>query len=113
MTGRTRLERLHLIGVTSSYLCIDALHAAVAEAKQGKDIAYYTHITDRLHQIAPDDPLGVPDVQWCERKTKEVKSELESLEQQLKQYKNNLIKESIRVSPPQAKSWCPNCLTRK
>ncbi|KAL0264633.1 hypothetical protein SLS55_000583 [Diplodia seriata] len=95
--GRTRLERLHLIGTTSTYLCVDALHAAIAEAKQGKDVNFYTLVTDKLHQIDPNDPLGVPDVQWCERKTKEVKSELESLEQQLKQYKNNLIKESIRM----------------
>ncbi|EOD43046.1 hypothetical protein GTA08_BOTSDO10042 [Neofusicoccum parvum] len=95
--GRTRLERLNLISATSTYLSVDALHAAIAEAKQGKDVTLYTVLTDRLHQIIPDDPLGVPDVQWCERKAKEVKAELESLEQQLKQYKNNLIKESIRM----------------
>lgn len=96
--GRTRLERLYLIGTTSIYLSVDALHAAIAEAKQGKDVNFYTLLTDRLHSVAPEDPLGIPDVQWCERKAKEVKVELESLEQQLKQYKNNLIKESIRVS---------------
>lgn len=92
------MERLYLIGTTSTYLSVDALHAAIAEAKQGKDVNFYSLLTDRLHQIVQDDPLGIPDVQWCERKTKEVKAELESLEQQLKQYKNNLIKESIRVS---------------
>lgn len=95
--GRTRLERLYLIGTTSTYLSVDALHAAIAEAKQGKDVNFYTLLTDRLHSVAPEDPLGIPDVQWCERKAKEVKVELESLEQQLKQYKNNLIKESIRM----------------
>ncbi|KAF2142019.1 uncharacterized protein K452DRAFT_227580 [Aplosporella prunicola CBS 121167] len=95
--GRTRLERLYMIGSTSTYLAIDALHAAVAEAKQGKDVSLYTHVTERLHAISPDDPLGIPDIEWCERKTKEVKAESENLEHQLKGYKNNLIKESIRM----------------
>ncbi|KAK8160739.1 26S proteasome subunit RPN7-domain-containing protein [Phyllosticta citrichinensis] len=95
--GRTRLERLHHIGITSTYLSTDALRTAITEAKHGKDVEVYNTITDRLHTIDPDDPLGVPDTAWLERKTKEVKAEMESLEQQLKQYKNNLIKESIRM----------------
>lgn len=106
------MERLNLISATSTYLSVDALHAAITEAKQGKDVTLYTVLTDRLHQIIPDDPLGVPDVQWCERKAKEVKAELESLEQQLKQYKNNLIKESIRVGPPWMLSVGACSLTR-
>lgn len=59
----------------------------------------YNILTDRLHSVDPSDGLGVPDTMWLERKTKEVKAEMEALEGQLKQYKNNLIKESIRVWP--------------
>ncbi|KAK8249838.1 COP9 signalosome-like protein complex subunit 1 [Phyllosticta capitalensis] len=95
--GRTRLERLLLIGSTSTYLSTDALRTAVFEARSGKDIDMYNILTDRLHSVDPSDGLGVPDTMWLERKTKEVKAEMEALEGQLKQYKNNLIKESIRM----------------
>ena len=35
---------------------------------------------------------------WAEKKSREVKEEQDKLEHELKSYKNNLIKESIRVS---------------
>lgn len=40
----------------------------------------------------------VPDLAWVDKMTKQVKSETDRLEAELKGYKNNLIKESIRVS---------------
>ena len=47
--------------------------------------------------LPPDDPEGVPDLGWVDSKSKQLRAEGEKLEQQLKGYKNNLIKESIRV----------------
>jgi COP9 signalosome complex subunit 1 len=40
----------------------------------------------------------VTDTAWVEKKTREVREEHDRLEHELKSYKNNLIKESIRVS---------------
>lgn len=55
---------------------------------------------DSLHQIVPDDPDATPDLGWIDRTIKQVRTETDRLEQELKGYKNNLIKESIRVSTP-------------
>ena len=52
---------------------------------------------ETLRQIAPEDPDATPDLGWVDRTTKQVKVETDRLEQELKGYKNNLIKESIRV----------------
>ena len=47
--------------------------------------------------LLPDDPEGVLDTDWVDSRTKQVKAKTNELEQELKRYKNNLIKESIRV----------------
>ncbi|KAJ9643495.1 hypothetical protein H2199_004174 [Coniosporium tulheliwenetii] len=94
---RTRLDRLITIGCTSTYLSIDAFHAAIAEAKQGKDTDIYMSIVGCLQQIVPEDPLSMPDLGWVEQRMKQIKAETDRLEHELKQYKNNLIKESIRM----------------
>jgi COP9 signalosome complex subunit 1 len=49
--------------------------------------------------LTPGDPDGVIDRSWVERKEKQNKAESSRLEAELKGYKNNLIKESIRVRP--------------
>jgi len=61
-------------------------------------VDFYLNMMDGLHKLAPDEPLGVPDLGWVDTKRKQVKAETERLEHELKTYKNNLIKESIRVS---------------
>lgn len=71
---------------------------AITEAKQGKDTTSYLKLTEYLHDVLPDDSMGIPDLAWMEQKNREVKHEQERLEHELKAYKNNLIKESIRVS---------------
>ena len=53
-----------------------------------------------LRDIAPEDPRATLDMVWVDRTTKEVKLETDRLELELKGYKNNLIKESIRVGSP-------------
>ena len=97
VVGRTRIDRLHLIGTSSSVLYAEALKAALAEAKKGKDVTLYEKIVDALHDLIPNDPDSIPDVAWMDRMNKQIKAETTRLEQELKGYKNNLIKESIRV----------------
>ena len=97
LSGRTRYDRLFLIGISSTYLCHEALKAAVAEAKRGKDVGRYENAVAALHEVAPDSPEAKLDTIWIERTNKIVKAETDKLEQELKGYKNNLIKESIRV----------------
>lgn len=95
--GRTRFDRLLLIGKTSVYLCVDALKAAVIEAKGGSDVSRYREAWECLRQVAPDDPDAQRDDAWIEKTEMENKAETARLENELKGYRNNLIKESIRV----------------
>lgn len=96
--GRTRYERLLLIGTTCVPLCIEALRLAVIEAKTGRDVNRYLDAQRTLQIVAPGDPNAVIDEAWVETTGKQVQIETQRLEAELKGYKNNLIKESIRVS---------------
>lgn len=95
--GRTRCERLLHIGKSSVPLCVDALKAAVREAKSGRDVRRYKEVWEAIRIAAPNDPDAIRDEDWIERVTRENKAETARLENELKGYKNNLIKESIRV----------------
>ena len=105
-TGRTRFERLLLIGTSSPYLCLEALKAAIVEAKQGNDVQRYENAVSYLREIAPNDPDATLDLDWIDRMKKQVKAATDKMELELKGYKNNLIKESIRVCcfPAQAQA---------
>ena len=111
--GRTRFERLLLIGTSSSYLYLEALKAAVAEAKQGTDVQRYENAVSYLRELAPNDPDATPDLDWIDRMKKQVKSATDKMELELKGYKNNLIKESIRVCyvPKHAQAHQLRCLS--
>ena len=98
LQGPTRIHRLYHIGTTSSYLYLEALKAAVAEAKKGKDVKLYEKVASTLYSIVPEDPEAVLDTAWIQKTSDEVKYLTDRLESELKGYKNNLIKESIRVS---------------
>ncbi len=50
-----------------------------------------------LREIAPNDPDAILDVAWVGTTKAQVKKNTDTLELELKTYKNNLIKESIRV----------------
>lgn len=58
----------------------------------------YTRLVEDFSSISPNDPAALLDTAWAEKKTREVREEHDRLEHELKSYKNNLIKESIRVS---------------
>ncbi|KKK13951.1 COP9 signalosome complex subunit 1 [Aspergillus ochraceoroseus] len=96
-TGRTRFNRLFLIGTCSTYLSVEALKAAVAEAKSGKDVSRYERAVQALAEAAPNEAEAAIDMDWAERLHKVVKTETDRLEHELRGYKNNLIKESIRM----------------
>ncbi|KAI1805790.1 26S proteasome subunit RPN7-domain-containing protein [Daldinia bambusicola] len=95
--GRTRFERLLLIGQSSVPLCVDALKAAVAEAKRGKDVQRYRDAFECIRVAAPDEPEAKWDEAWVTATEKANKTETHRLESELKGYKNNLVKESIRI----------------
>ncbi|KAG7108423.1 FK506-binding protein 4 like [Verticillium longisporum] len=95
--GRTRLDRLLTIGRCCVPLCVEALKAAVAEAKSGRDVERYREIWECIRIAAPAEPEAVFDQVWADKTTTENRQQTHHLETQLKGYKNNLIKESIRA----------------
>lgn len=78
-------------------LCVDALKAAVVEAKQGQDVQRYRDAWDCIRVAAPSEPEAVFDNEWVENTERANKAKTHDLESELKGYKMNLIKESIRV----------------
>ncbi|GFF38575.1 COP9 signalosome complex subunit 1 [Aspergillus udagawae] len=95
--GRTKFNRLYLIGTCSTYLSTEALKAAVAEAKSGKDVVRYQQAVRALAEVSPNEPEAIEDTKWVDHMQRVVKSETDRLEHELRGYKNNLIKESIRM----------------
>ena len=79
-------------------LCVDALKAAVHEAKQGVDVGRYKEAWDCIRIAAPNEPEAVRDQEWIDKIDRRNQAEVQRLESELRGYKNNLIKESIRVS---------------
>ena len=69
------------------------------EAKRGNDVQNYHDAIALLQKITKGkDPDSKLDQVWIERKEKQNHAETVRLEHELKGYKNNLIRESIRVS---------------
>ncbi|TQV94233.1 hypothetical protein V2A60_002726 [Cordyceps javanica] len=99
-TGRTRFDRLLLIGKHCVPLRLDALKGAIAEAKSGRDVSHYKQAWDCIRKLAPNEPEATRDEAWIAATEKSNKAETQRLESELKGYKNNLIKESIRVLFP-------------
>lgn len=96
--GRALLNRLLLIASTSTVLAVDALKLAGDQAwAHGKDVLLYQAICEEMRSLAPAEREIIVDKKWVERTSKNNKAELHRLEGELKGYKNNLIKESIRV----------------
>ena len=97
-TGRTRYDRLYLIGTCSPLLANDALKAAISEAKASRDIVRYEKAVRALAEVAPNDPEASLNSAWVQETQRSVTAQTERLDTELRGYKNNLIKESIRVS---------------
>ena len=97
--GRTVRTRLYLIASCCPPLRDEATRLLVAEAKKGSDTTIYQDAVSLLNRSSPpaDGGTGL-DMAWLEKKEKQNAAETARLENELKGYKNNLIKESIRVS---------------
>jgi COP9 signalosome complex subunit 1 len=69
----------------------------VVEAKKGRNVAHYNVAQEAYSHVASDEAEAQHDDQWVANMEKQNKVEGARLEAELKGYKNNLIKESIRV----------------
>ncbi|KAI8947350.1 26S proteasome subunit RPN7-domain-containing protein [Xylaria longipes] len=96
-TGRSRFDRLLLIGQCCVPLCLDALKAAVVEAKKGRDVNRYLEACECMRLAGPNEPEAQVDEAWVNATTNSNRNRTHQLEGELKGYKNNLVKESIRI----------------
>ena len=96
--GPTRFARLIHIGTHCQPLSIEALKTAVAESKSGRNVNDYKEAWDCIRQLGPEEPEAIRDEVWIETTEAANKAETARLEAELKVYRNNLIRESIRVS---------------
>lgn len=71
---------------------------AVTAALNGKDIHAYEDAIAQLSRVTGKPSKELTDTQWISNQEKKNAAETKRLEGELKQYKNNLIRESIRVS---------------
>ncbi|ETN37163.1 uncharacterized protein HMPREF1541_08153 [Cyphellophora europaea CBS 101466] len=97
-SGRTVFRRLYLIGACCPPLREEAAKLAIKEAKKGADVRnFYDAVA--LLQAVPDyrDTERLLDTSWAVDQEKKNTKETLRLENELKGYKNNLIKESIRM----------------
>ena len=72
---------------------------AVIEAKKGSDLRNYHEAVALLKRVSKNKNFdNLLDPVWAAQQEKKNTAETARLESELKGYKNNLIKESIRVS---------------
>ncbi|CAK7206416.1 hypothetical protein SEUCBS139899_009208 [Sporothrix eucalyptigena] len=95
--GPTRFDRLMLVGRSSVPLYLDALKLALAEAQQSHDISRYREVWGYLKLAGVDDAELRYNKSWVESTDAANKAETKRLEREMKVYKNNLVKESIRM----------------
>ncbi|KAK9447543.1 26S proteasome subunit RPN7-domain-containing protein [Limtongia smithiae] len=96
-TGRNAVDRLLFIADRSPALAQQALELAVTQLIELKDVPRYESVVAKLASIAPASTLGHYDRAWADRVARETQNGGDRLEMELKSYKNNLIKESIRM----------------
>ncbi len=118
--GHTKINRLEFIADRCPSLQIDALKSAITELKntQTLNIPRYANLVKKLNEAvkfgAPgsvhvsSDLLNV-DKAWADSQLQKAKQQTEMLESELKNYKRNSIKESIRVRSMRPKVNCSTC----
>jgi COP9 signalosome complex subunit 1 len=108
--GRVKVERLLFIAECCPSLAVDALKLAVDEVKQSEmmDTQKYLTCVNSLNGLleSQSKPQLPVDSKWITRTQKQARDKSELLEHELKTYKNNLIKESIRVCLPSIYLYC-------
>jgi COP9 signalosome complex subunit 1 len=88
--------RLAHIAMHCPSLSREALSIAITSAKSGKDVSLYRRLVTLASFLNLND-LATQDLEWTDRTEDANKRENIRLEQELKGYKNNLIRESIRM----------------
>ncbi|TPX34998.1 hypothetical protein SmJEL517_g02516 [Synchytrium microbalum] len=98
-SGHTKVERLIYVAERCPPLQIDALRLALSELKRTMNATRYLFVSNRLNEAlsAKGQASVTADTAWTDRTNKEAKVKTEKLEAELKNYKNNMIKESIRM----------------
>ena len=97
--GRTVLRRLYLIACCSPVLRDEATRLAIRESKKGRDVRSFYEAMDLAKKNSHlKNDQSLLDTSWAVMQEKQNASETARLENELKGYKNNLIKESIRVN---------------
>ncbi|KAK9480417.1 26S proteasome subunit RPN7-domain-containing protein [Lipomyces japonicus] len=96
-SGRGVVDRLLFIADRSPGLLRDALSLALARLAVSADVSRYSETLNRLGgldlaAVANADPA------WVENVSRDVRARGDKLQLELKSYKNNLIKESIRMA---------------
>ncbi|KAF6202495.1 hypothetical protein GE061_002891 [Apolygus lucorum] len=105
--GLARLYRLIYIADHCPTLRVESLKMAISYVMNTYNVNLYQQLHKKLHQcigtmslpdVAGGGPLDVPtlDTMWIENKAKKAALKLEKLDSDLKNYKSNSIKESIR-----------------
>ncbi|ORZ15645.1 26S proteasome subunit RPN7-domain-containing protein [Absidia repens] len=99
--GHTRFQRALFIATHCPSLELEAYHFAVNEIKNATDnIELYESSIKKMNLALTQQakPTMETDTEWVETTSKKNKRNLEQLELELKSYKNNMVKESIRVA---------------
>lgn len=102
-SGMARIHRLLFIADHCVPLRLEALRMALVYVKEKTyNVNIYTRIYNKIADAAgmsganPENIVGPLDSQWLETKSKKAALKLEKLDTDLKNYKSNSIKESIR-----------------
>lgn len=96
--GHAQIHRLRFIALKSTTYTVEALKLAVRFIKETTlNVGLYQETVSQLQQHNPTLPEATLDQAWMDHTIRSSKLTVEKLEAELKNYKNNLIKESIRV----------------
>lgn len=88
--------RLSHVAIHCPALAKQAMTMAITTAQQGKDVRLYTRLCELAAQLGLSQ-LSTPDATYVTKQEEANRRELSRLEQELRGYKNNLIRESIRM----------------
>jgi COP9 signalosome complex subunit 1 len=97
--GHSKIIRLVYIAEICPSLRIEALHIALKELKQTLDTEKYVRVQQMLNDALGSQGMDQEtlDTQWIEQTRRSASQTSIKLDADLKNYKNSLIKESIRV----------------
>lgn len=79
-------------------LSVDAFRSAISEARHSNNLELLQELQADFQKVVPNDELAHIDATTLQHAETRNRKQTERLEHELKGYKNNLIKESIRVS---------------